>query len=173
MNTRIFAPRTLLATPTSGTRVFMAEQSSSLQKEMISPAKKLCTSAVSRLRRVAIEGNIGEPPVSLETSSLSLSLSLSVAAGKSTFLRLLRESSPAYHVISEPITKWQSVDSESGTVTASQQSGGNLLDLFYRDPERWAYTFQVTHTFSPSLSISFSLSHTPTYKFSIHRHMHV
>ncbi|CAI7993436.1 Deoxycytidine kinase 2 [Geodia barretti] len=92
-------------------------------EEMISPAKKLCTSAVSGLRRIAVEGNI--------------------AAGKSTFLRLLKESSPAYHVISEPITKWQNVDSPGDSVTASQQCGGNLLDMFYREPKRWAYTFQT------------------------------
>lgn len=28
--------------------------------------------------------------------------------------------------------------------TASQQYGGNLLDMFYKEPTRWAYTFQVS-----------------------------
>ena len=30
-------------------------------------------------------------------------------------------------------------------MTASQECGGNLLDLFYKDPKRWAYTFQVSY----------------------------
>ena len=31
-------------------------------------------------------------------------------------------------------------------MTCSQKHGGNLLDLFYKEPTRWAYTFQVGHT---------------------------
>ena len=31
-------------------------------------------------------------------------------------------------------------------MTCSQKHGGNLLDLFYKEPTRWAYTFQVRHT---------------------------
>ena len=30
-------------------------------------------------------------------------------------------------------------------VTESQQNGGNLLDMFYKEPNRWAYTFQVRY----------------------------
>ena len=28
-------------------------------------------------------------------------------------------------------------------ISSSQEHGGNLLDMFYKDPKRWAYTFQV------------------------------
>ena len=36
-------------------------------------------------------------------------------------------------------------------MTCSQKHRGNLLDLFYKEPTRWAYTFQVeqTSTFIP------------------------
>ena len=53
-----------------------------------------------------------------------------IGAGKSTFLRLLKEKL-GIDVIYEPTDKWQRKDKE-----------GNLLDLFYKDTQRWAYTFQ-------------------------------
>lgn len=53
-----------------------------------------------------------------------------IGAGKSTFLRILKENLDI-DIIFEPTDKWQQV----GT-------GGNLLNLFYTDIKRWAYTFQ-------------------------------
>ncbi len=53
-----------------------------------------------------------------------------IGAGKSTFLRLIG-SELGIDVIYEPTDKWQRKDKE-----------GNLLDLFYKDTPRWAYTFQ-------------------------------
>lgn len=54
-----------------------------------------------------------------------------IGAGKSTFLRLLNDQlyiDPVY----EPVNKWQNVG-----------DGENLLDKFYKDTNRWAYTFQT------------------------------
>lgn len=53
-----------------------------------------------------------------------------IGAGKSTFLRLIQEQLPV-QVVYEPLDQWQQV-------TADQ----NLLDHFYKDTKRWAYTFQ-------------------------------
>lgn len=53
-----------------------------------------------------------------------------IGAGKSTFLRLMNEDL-GIDVVYEPTDKWQRKDKE-----------GNLLDLFYKDTTRWAYTFQ-------------------------------
>jgi len=53
-----------------------------------------------------------------------------IGAGKSTFLRLIG-AELGIDVIYEPTDKWQRKDKE-----------GNLLDLFYKDTPRWAYTFQ-------------------------------
>jgi deoxyadenosine/deoxycytidine kinase len=53
-----------------------------------------------------------------------------IGAGKTTFLKILSEHLCA-HVVYEPTTKWQKV---IGTE--------NLLENFYRDTPRWAYTFQ-------------------------------
>ncbi len=53
-----------------------------------------------------------------------------IGAGKSTFLRLLNEQLDV-HVVYEPHEQWQDVE------------GHNLLDKFYSDTSRWAYTFQT------------------------------
>ena len=53
-----------------------------------------------------------------------------IGAGKSTLLRLIQQHL-SVSVIAEPTDKWQ-------TVTHDE----NLLDLFYKDTPRWAYTFQ-------------------------------
>ena len=46
-------------------------------------------------------------------------------------------------------------------MTCSQKHGGNLLDMFYKDPKRWAYTFQVsTQEASVSLCMHGQLMHT-------------
>ncbi len=50
-----------------------------------------------------------------------------IGAGKSTFLRILEEFSNT-NVVYEPLEKWQE---------------GDLLDKFYADTKRWAYTFQT------------------------------
>ncbi len=53
-----------------------------------------------------------------------------IGSGKSTFLRLVGERLPM-QVVYEPHTKWQDVG-----------AGENLLERFYNDTPRWAYTFQ-------------------------------
>ncbi len=52
-----------------------------------------------------------------------------IGAGKSTFLRLLQNHFSAQFVF-EPHEQWQNV------------GGHNLLDKFYTEQKRWAYTFQ-------------------------------
>jgi len=80
---------------------------------------------VRRVLKFAVEGNI--------------------AAGKSSFLRIL-QSEFDYVVVPEPISKWQRVtdtdNEEEDSIPNSQENGGNLLEMFYSDPKRWAYTFQ-------------------------------
>lgn len=53
-----------------------------------------------------------------------------IGAGKSTLLRLL-EQKLGIDIINEPLSKWQTITDQE-----------NLLDLFYKDTKRWAYTFQ-------------------------------
>jgi len=53
-----------------------------------------------------------------------------VGAGKSTFLKMLDHYLNAQFVL-EPHERWQNINGE------------NLLEMFYKDPSRWAYTFQT------------------------------
>lgn len=52
-----------------------------------------------------------------------------IGAGKSTFLRLIKDLLDV-QVVYEPHEQWQNIDGE------------NILDAFYKDKNRWSYTFQ-------------------------------
>jgi len=58
-----------------------------------------------------------------------------IAAGKSTLGETLKESGE-FAFLPEPVKQWQNYRLKNGEVV-------NLLDLFYRDPKRWAFTFQL------------------------------
>lgn len=79
----------------------------------------------SRVKRVSIEGNI--------------------AVGKSTFARLLQSACQDWEVVTEPVSKWQNIESgtSKGAEASPQTTVGNLLQLMYQDPQRWSYTFQT------------------------------
>lgn len=63
---------------------------------------------------VSIEGNIG--------------------VGKSTLIDLLKQKlNSSCEFVSEPTDEWSKIVDENGR---------NLLDLYYTDMKRWAYTFQ-------------------------------
>ena len=56
-----------------------------------------------------------------------------IGAGKSTFLRLVKQEIPL-QLVYEPLKEWQEVEGE------------NLLEKFYQDIPRWTYTFH-SYTF--------------------------
>lgn len=96
---------------------------SSTQKR--SSPVELNDSMEKRIKRISIEGNI--------------------AAGKSTFVRLLELENGDWDVVPEPIARWCNVQTNTEDfeeLTTSQKSGGNVLQMMYQKPERWAYTFQ-------------------------------
>jgi len=70
--------------------------------------------------------------------TLNLAIEGNIGVGKSTLLGLIerRLQSVVVKPIQEPIVQWQDIQ------------GDNLLDLFYQDPHRWAYTFQSYAFFS-------------------------
>ncbi len=65
------------------------------------------------------------------SSKQILILEGNIGAGKSTLLKILQKYLPEIDAVFEPTDKWQKIS-----------KGSNLLDLFYRDTPRWAYTFQ-------------------------------
>ena len=58
--------------------------------------------------------------------SINISFHL-IAAGKSTFLRLLEEASPAYSIVSEPLTRWTNVpgDDQVGVAVGVAMTSSN------------------------------------------------
>lgn len=55
-----------------------------------------------------------------------------IGVGKSTFLSLIKEYLPSVDCTKEPIDNW-----------ANQSFGKSLLEEFYLDPKRWAYTIET------------------------------
>ena len=61
-----------------------------------------------------------------------ISLDGNIGAGKTTLLAEIRNKVNV-HVVDEPVAQWTALKNAEGT---------NLLELFYQDKKRWAYTFQ-------------------------------
>lgn len=55
-----------------------------------------------------------------------------IGVGKSTFLKLISKNLPEVAVLPEPTENW-----------TNQVFGQSLLDNFYKDPKRWAYTLET------------------------------
>ncbi|XP_060635382.2 deoxycytidine kinase [Anolis sagrei] len=91
---------------------------------MATPPKR--SRAEKSIKKIAIEGNI--------------------AAGKSTFVNLLKQAREEWDVVPEPVARWCNVqncqDECEEELSASQKCGGNLLQMMYEKPERWSFTFQ-------------------------------
>ena len=62
-----------------------------------------------------------------------ISIEGNIGSGKSTLLKLLQNSVEDVQILKEPVAEWQSINGNPRL---------NLLELFYNDPKRWAYTFQ-------------------------------
>ncbi|XP_039273652.2 deoxycytidine kinase 2-like isoform X1 [Styela clava] len=87
-------------------------------------ASKRLRTHVIKGKKIAIEGNI--------------------ATGKSTFIKMLQNESEEWSVVPEPVARWTNISTgdDEAPLSLSQQSGGNLLQMFYDDISRWSYTFQ-------------------------------
>ncbi|XP_006735393.1 deoxyguanosine kinase, mitochondrial isoform X2 [Leptonychotes weddellii] len=72
-----------------------------------------------------------------------LSIEGNIAVGKSTFVKLLTKTYPEWHIATEPVAAWQSVQAVGTQKAFTAQSLGNLLDMMYQEPARWSYTFQT------------------------------
>ena len=64
---------------------------------------------------------------------LIVSVDSLIGSGKTTLLTALKEALPDVEVVLEPVGAW---------MTLKNAEGKSLLELFYEDKRRWAYTFQ-------------------------------
>lgn len=62
-----------------------------------------------------------------------ISLDGNIGAGKSTLLTEIRNRIHDIHLVDEPVGQWTALKNNEGI---------SLLELFYQDKKRWAYTFQ-------------------------------
>lgn len=68
-------------------------------------------------------------------NSILISIEGNIGAGKTTLLHKLREAEPSWVIVEEPVEKWLLYKDD-----ATEKS---LLELYYTDKRRWAYTFQT------------------------------
>jgi len=73
-----------------------------------------------------VVGTMSEAP-------LIISLDSNIGSGKSTLLNAIKATVPEVEVVLEPVGAW---------MTLKNAEGKSLLELFYEDKRRWAYTFQ-------------------------------
>jgi deoxyadenosine/deoxycytidine kinase len=85
-----------------------------------------------------------------------ISLDGNIGAGKSTLLNKLREL-PNVKVIDEPVGVWEKYVND----------GKNLLELFYEDKSRWAYTFQNAAIITRLQNIQNTMKENPGYDIFI------
>jgi deoxyadenosine/deoxycytidine kinase len=69
----------------------------------------------------------------MSTSPIIITLDGNIGAGKSTLLAAIAAAIPEVTVVPEPVGTW---------LTLKNAAGKSLLELFYEDTDRWAYTFQ-------------------------------
>ncbi|XP_075379728.1 deoxyguanosine kinase, mitochondrial isoform X2 [Mycteria americana] len=74
-------------------------------------------------------------------AALRLALEGNIAVGKSTFLKLLGATFPAWHLVTEPVAQWRKVP--AGSAAEASVGSTNLLQMMYQEPARWSYTFQT------------------------------
>ena len=68
------------------------------------------------------------------SSPIVVSCDGQIGAGKTTLLAVLKEAMPDVEVVLEPVGEWMRLKDPA--------TGKSLLELFYEDKKRWAYTFQ-------------------------------
>lgn len=61
-----------------------------------------------------------------------------IGCGKSTFLEVLHERLPDAKWIQEPVSEWQNLGGKNI----------NILEKYYKEPNRWGFTFQIYAIFT-------------------------
>ncbi len=67
------------------------------------------------------------------SSPILISIEGNIGSGKSTLLKGLRETEPDWMFVDEPVDSWLNIRNDHGE---------SLLEVFYKDIKRWAYSFQ-------------------------------
>jgi deoxyadenosine/deoxycytidine kinase len=68
-----------------------------------------------------------------KSNKVIISIEGNIGVGKSTFINILKNLWPDCETVSEPVEIWKNLTDEDGK---------NILQIFYEDITRWAYSFQ-------------------------------
>jgi deoxyadenosine/deoxycytidine kinase len=85
-----------------------------------------------------------------------ISLDGNIGAGKTTLLKKLKNI-PDVYVIDEPVGIWEQFNVD----------GKNILQYFYEDKYRWAYTFQNAAILTRIIHINKTIKENPGYKLYV------
>jgi deoxyadenosine/deoxycytidine kinase len=88
---------------------------------------------LSTLKSTTGSGSASSNGSSKSLAPILISIEGNIGAGKSTLLKKLRQKRPEWVFIDEPIDTWTSIKNENGE---------SILEVFYKDRNRWSYTFQ-------------------------------
>lgn len=69
----------------------------------------------------------------MSSSKQIISIEGNIGAGKSTFVSIINECISNSEIVSEPVEMWKALQDTDGS---------NILEKFYKDIPRWAYSFQ-------------------------------
>lgn len=83
--------------------------------------------------------------------TIIISLDGNIGAGKTTLLAEIRKRMKEVYVVDEPVAQWTALKNADGK---------NLLELFYEDKKRWAYTFQSCAIMTRIKNIRDAIMHT-------------
>jgi deoxyadenosine/deoxycytidine kinase len=93
-----------------------------------------------QFKLISIEGNIG--------------------VGKSTFTTLLQQKIKSSILVPEPVDLWLNIKENEVNGVNGESNEVNILQLFYSDIKRWAYTFQNMAYITRSMLIEDSIKNT-------------
>lgn len=74
-----------------------------------------------------------------------------IGCGKSTFLQILKERIPEAKWIEEPVSDWQNLGGKDI----------NILEKYYKEPNRWGFTFQIYAIFTRVKALQEACSRFP------------
>ena len=74
-----------------------------------------------------------EPPQPTLKPTRIISLDGNIGVGKTTLIEHIRKRFPDIVIVPEPVDMWTQLKDEKGR---------NLLELFYKDKQRWSFSFQ-------------------------------
>ncbi len=81
---------------------------------------------------------------STRVTPILISIEGNIGSGKSTLLKKLRDAHPEWTFVDEPVDSWLKIRNDAGE---------SLLEVFYKDKQRWSYTFQNAAVLSRGMMV--------------------